>query len=193
MRYRGTAPRAARPRGTAGQRWSRLGALPPMGGNRKGGYGGKPLSGEGRLRRETVEGFSLFVSGHARAERERRPLLQREVIVDRQRRVIGEALLLVNAAASRRRCDAGRRDLIIDAPADVLGPRLPAIGPPRILIRAAIDVAEDIHPAELVEHLREPDALARQKAGVLLVRAPVLEIDFLVSDVPVAAQHDLTS
>ena len=28
--------------------------------------------GEGRLRRETVEGFPLFVSGEARAERERR-------------------------------------------------------------------------------------------------------------------------
>ena len=29
--------------------------------------------GEGRLRRETVEGFSLFVGGEARAEGERRP------------------------------------------------------------------------------------------------------------------------
>jgi hypothetical protein len=29
--------------------------------------------GEGRLRRETVEGFPLFVGGEARAEGERRP------------------------------------------------------------------------------------------------------------------------
>jgi hypothetical protein len=30
------------------------------------------MMGEGRLRRETVEGLPLFVSGEARAERERR-------------------------------------------------------------------------------------------------------------------------
>src|SRR5207253_5650150 len=38
--------------------------------------------GEGRLRRETVEGFPLFVGGEARAEGERRPLLEILPLVD---------------------------------------------------------------------------------------------------------------
>src|SRR6185503_9962782 len=41
------------------------------------------------------------------------------------------------------------------------------------------------------EDMGEPGALLRGEAGVLLVRAPVGEIDLLVRDVPVAAQDDL--
>jgi len=45
----------------------------------------------------------------------------------------------------------------------------------------------------LVEHAREPSAFCRQKSGILLVGAPVLEIDLAVGDVPVAADDDLAA
>jgi hypothetical protein len=50
-----------------------------------------------------------------------------------------------------------------------------------------------VDEAQLVEHLREPGALLGQEARVLLVGAPVLEIDLLVRDVHVAAQHHLAA
>src|SRR5262245_43214829 len=60
-------------------------------------------------------------------------LAQGGVIVDRERRVIGEALFLVDPRALRFRRDPGRRDLVVDAPADVLLPCLPAVRPPGVL------------------------------------------------------------
>src|SRR5204862_4666673 len=84
----------------------------------------------------------------------------------------------------------GRRDLVVDAPADVLRPRLPAIRPPRVLPGSRVDTPEHVDEAELVEHVREPRALFRQEAGILLVAAPVAQINRLMSDVPIAAQHD---
>ena len=49
--------------------------------------------------------------------------------------------------------------------------------------------AEDIDVAQLLVHAREPGALFGKKPGVLLVSAPVAQVDFAVSDVPVTAQH----
>ncbi|MCY1554361.1 hypothetical protein D9M68_909270 [compost metagenome] len=43
-----------------------------------------------------------------------------------------------------------------------------------------------------VEQLADPGAFFRQEARVLQVALPVLDVDFLVRDVDVAAQHDLT-
>ena len=57
---------------------------------------------------------------------------------------------------------------------------------------ATLLVSRLIDEAELVEHLGQPLPLFRQEAGVLLIGAPVLEVDFAVRDVPVAAQDDLT-
>src|SRR5712671_5188755 len=112
------------------------------------------------------------------------------VIVDRQGRMVGEALLLVDRFLHRGDGDAGRRDLVVDPPADVLRPALAAVGPPGVLVRLGVDAAEDVDEADLVEHLREPRALLRQEARILLVRAPVAQVYFLVRDVPVAAQND---
>src|SRR5690606_40637752 len=44
-----------------------------------------------------------------------------------------------------------------------------------------------VDEADLAEQLVHPCPLLRQKAGVLLVGAPVLEVDLLMGDVPVAA------
>src|SRR4030065_290439 len=127
---------------------------------------------------------------------DRKPPSRREglkfvVVVDRQRCMIGELLVLVDALLLRRLRDAGRGDLIIDAPAYVLGIGLTAVRPPGVLIGFVVEGAEYIHPAEILENLGEPGTLLRQEAGVFLVAAPVLEIDFLVRDVPVAAQDVL--
>src|SRR3982750_2018061 len=67
----------------------------------------------------------------ARSRYGRSPSLHGIIVVDGERRMVGEAPRLVNRAALRRRCEIGRGDLVIDAPSHVLRPRLSAIGPPR--------------------------------------------------------------
>src|SRR5258708_2739354 len=113
------------------------------------------------------------------------------VIIDRQGRVVGEALLLVDRFLQRRGGDARRGDLVVDAPADVLRPGLAAVRPPGVLVGLVVDPPENVDEADLVEHAREPGALLGEKARVLLVGAPVPEVDLVVRDVPVAAQDDL--
>src|SRR2546423_184108 len=95
--------------------------------------------------------------------------LERILIVDRQRRVVGEALALVDRFANRRGGDARRRHLVVDAPADVLLPGLAAVRPPGVVLRVRIEPAEDVDEADLVEHVREPGALLGGEAGVPLV------------------------
>src|SRR5512134_3294893 len=130
----------------------------------------------------------------ARSRYSRRPagsLLKLMLVVDDERRMVGEALRLVDRLPARERRDAGRRDLVIDAPAHVLLPGLAAVRPPGVLLGLVVQLAEHVDEAQLVEHAREPRPLLGQEAGVLLVRAPVPEVDLLVRDVPVAAQDDL--
>src|SRR5688572_17846195 len=112
------------------------------------------------------------------------------VVVDDERRVVREALGLVDRFPARGGGHARRGDLVVDAPADVLLPRLAAVRPPRVLIGLVVQLAEHIDETQLVEDARQPCALLGQEAGVLLVGAPVPEIDLPVRDVPVAAQDD---
>src|SRR5262245_3273305 len=121
------------------------------------------------------------------------PLAQLVLIVDGERSVVGEALRLVDRLLLRGARHAGRGDLVVDAPADVLLPRLAAVRPPGVLLGPGIQPAEHVDEAELVEDARQPRALLRQEARVLAVRAPVLQVDLVVGDVPVAAQDDLVS
>src|SRR5688500_19451357 len=64
---RGGASRTLRLSGTSAAR--SVSDLQVRHAQRKGGYGGKPFLGEGRLRRETVEGFPLFVEHRAPSRR----------------------------------------------------------------------------------------------------------------------------
>src|SRR5437868_12168650 len=93
------------------------------------------------------------------------PSSQCVVVIDDERRVVGEAAVGVDLGGPRRGCNAGRCDLIIDAPADILGPRRAAIRPPRVLLGTRIDATEHVDEAELVEVAREPGALLGQTAG----------------------------
>src|SRR5690348_764704 len=116
---------------------------------------------------------------------------ERVLVIDDERRMVRKTPLLVNGAALGRCREIGRGDLVVDTPSHVLRPSLPAIGPPGVLIGAAIEAPESIHPTELVEDARQPLAFLGQEAGVLAVAAPVLQVDFLMRDVPVAAEHDV--
>src|SRR5207302_429916 len=115
------------------------------------------------------------------------------LVVDGQRRVVGEALRLVDRFPARGGSDPGGGDLVIDAPADILRPGLPAIGPPGVLIRLLVEAPENIDKAQRVEYAGEPGAFLRQEAGVPLIRPPVAQVDLLVRDIPVAAQDDLVA
>src|SRR5213593_2069923 len=105
--------------------------------------------------------------------------------------MIGKAPVLVNRHRMRRDRNAWGRDLVVDAPTDVLCPRLAAVRPPGVMSGLLIDAAENVDEAQFVEDPRQPGPLLGQEAGVLLVAAPVLEIDRLMRDVPVAAENDL--
>jgi hypothetical protein len=56
-----------------------------------------------------------------------------------------------------------------------------------------VHLAERIHIAHVAEELVEPGPLLGQESRILLVGAPVLEIDFLVGDVPIATQNVVAS
>src|SRR6185503_15115527 len=101
------------------------------------------------------------------------PRSQHIVIVNYQRSVIGESPVRVDRRRARRRGDTRRRDLVIDAPADVLRPGLAAIRPPGVLLGLAIDPPKDVDKAQFVEYPREPRPFFRQEPGILLVAAPV--------------------
>ncbi len=92
----------------------------------------------------------------------------------------------IRAPDTRR--ERGADDLVVDAPPDVLGPGLPAVGPPGVLLGVLIDDTERIDPAGLFDDLVHPRAFFGKKPGILLVGTPVLQVHRLVGDVPVAAE-----
>src|SRR5512139_1904555 len=109
--------------------------------------------------------------------------------------MVGEALVLVDAGGRGLGGDSRGGDLVVDAPADVLRPGLAAVAPPGVGLAGVlrIEAAVDVDPSEFVEQARHPGALLGQEAGVLLVGLPVLEVDFAVGDVPVAADDDFAA
>src|SRR5690606_2798320 len=119
----------------------------------------------------------------------------REVVVDRQRRVVAETLVLVDRGSAGARGQRRRGDLVVEPPAHVLGPGLAAVAPPGVALVGGLGMQPAIHvdPAALVEHAGEPGTLLGQEARVLLVAAPVLQVRLRVRDVPVAAQDDLAA
>ncbi len=102
--------------------------------------------------------------------------------------MVGEPSVAEDGRRLRAAREPRARDLVVDAPADVLRPRLAAIRPPGVLLGTRVHLAERVHPLQLSEHAVEPGALLGQEARVLPVRPPVLQVDFLVRDVDVAAQ-----
>jgi hypothetical protein len=115
------------------------------------------------------------------------------LVVHRERRVVGEAAADVDVAAASQRGHARRGDLVVDAPADVLRPRLAEVRPPGVSIRPRVEDAEDVHEAVRLEDVRQPLALLVGEPGAAPIGAPVPEVDLLVRHVPVAAEHELAA
>ena len=109
--------------------------------------------------------------------------------------MVAEADALEDLCAAGTSGQGGGGDLVVDAPTDVLGIRLTAVAPPGVRRFAGVGIkpAIDIDPALLVEHPAEPGAFFGQKARVLLVALPVLEVDLAVGDVSVAAEDDVAT
>ena len=83
------------------------------------------------------------------------------VVIDADRGVVGESFVFVNAGLTGAGGDAGRGDLVVDAPADVLGPGLAAIAPPGVGTLSGIraEAAIDINPAQFVDDAAQPGPL----------------------------------
>ena len=72
-------------------------------------------------------------------------------VIDNQRRVIGKALRFVDSGRLRPRGDAGRGDLVIDTPADILGPSLAAIRPPGVCRQFGMHPAKHVDKTGFIE------------------------------------------
>src|SRR6185503_11099537 len=106
------------------------------------------------------------------------------VVVDDERRMIGKAPVRVDRSGVRLGGDAGSRDLVVDPPADVVRPRVAAVGPKGVAIGTRVDAPEHVDETQFVEYAGEPRALFGQEPGILLVAAPVLQVDLAVRNVP---------
>src|SRR5450830_323207 len=117
------------------------------------------------------------------------------LIIDGQWRMIGEALLLVDRRSFGLGSDTSSGDVIIDTPTDVIGPGLAAIAPPGIGFAGCgwMNHAIDVDQTEFIKQTREPGSLFGQEAGVLLIALPVLQINFLVGNIPVAANDNFAA
>src|SRR5690606_33213103 len=69
---------------------------------------------------------------------------QGPVVVNDQRRMLGEARLTWQACAAYRTAHAGREDLVVETPAEVQRLRLLAVRPPAVLLAFAADFTQGI-------------------------------------------------
>src|SRR5512139_973144 len=86
-----------------------------------------------------------------RAARQPATGLEVPVIVDRQRCVVREPRVLPDRGPPHAPAEIRADDVIVDAPPDVLRPRLAAVRPPRVLVRLGVHGAERVdvlHAAE---------------------------------------------
>src|SRR3546814_14135945 len=106
--------------------------------------------------------------------------------------MIAEALVLVYGRRFCRSSDFRACDLVIDAPASVLGPGLPPVAPPCVGLAGGVGVKTAIanNPAYFIEDTGQPCALFGQAATGFKFSLPVFPVDFLVGDVPVATKPD---
>jgi len=101
--------------------------------------------------------------------------------------MIGKKTFFVNANFPRRCGELGRHQLVVDTPSNVMFTRPPAVRPPGILVGSIIDGSEGVDETDLVDDVIHPGALLRRKTRILLIAAPIFNVDDLVSDVDVAA------
>src|SRR5690242_18593479 len=101
--------------------------------------------------------------------------------------VFGSALYhgLLRATGDRTACE-----VVVDSPPGVVVVGAAAVGPPAVGAgHARVELADHVDIAG-GQHLVDPGPLTGQEAGVLDVALPVLDVEFGVRDVPVAADHE---
>ena len=74
----------------------------------------------------------------------------RQGVVDDEGRVVGEARLRMDRARTQPVAQRRRHDLVIDAPADVLGARRAAVAPPGVILAFGMQRAIRVDPAAVV-------------------------------------------
>src|SRR5690606_30229471 len=102
------------------------------------------------------------------------PPLRSQGVVHSERGVVGETLAGVDRAIAQALTQAGGDQLVVDAPADVVGTRRATVAPPRVVLAVRMQRAVGIHPAAATGRIGvfgqvgaqpvEPVALLRQAA-----------------------------
>ncbi len=113
------------------------------------------------------------------------------IVVHDQWRVIGKPLVLVNVGPQYFVLKTLRYDLIVDPPPDILIPCPATIRPPGVLVRLLIQRPEGVDVPVFTENLVHPCTLFGQESRVLAIAPPVLQVNFLVSDIPIATDDRL--
>src|SRR5579863_9755108 len=80
-------------------------------------------------------------------------------VIHDQRRMIRKTRLLVDVRALRRAGEPGTQYLVINSPADILRPRLPAVRPPGVVIRLRHQRAKSVDVLFRTQKLVHPGAL----------------------------------
>src|SRR6476620_6238428 len=99
--------------------------------------------------------------------RRRSPGAIRGGVFDQERRVVREPRRRGDLACAQTIAQRWRHQLVIDAPADVLGARRAAVAPPGVVLALRMQRAIRIDPAAVaIAQSVEPIAFGRQAAGI---------------------------
>jgi len=113
------------------------------------------------------------------------------MIIHDKRGMVGETSCLVNPGCKDPIPQSRGDDLVVDTPTHIILPRASTVRPPGILFGLPVHHPEGIDKISRAKQLIHPGPLLRQKTGIFLVAAPVLQIDLLVRYIPVAANDIL--
>ena len=108
--------------------------------------------------------------------------------------MVTEAGFFIDVCTCSASCQARRGQVIVQTPAHILRIRLPAVAPPGVALVSGFWVQTPIHIHQWAfgGHVRHPRALFWQKAAVLLVAFPILQIGLLVRNVHITAHNEFT-
>lgn len=111
--------------------------------------------------------------------------------------MVREFFALVDAAAARQSGQCRGGQVVVDAPAHVVGVGLAAVAPPGVAgvgsvgLQAAVHVVQATAGGVVGQQHVHPGAFFGGEAAVFLVAAPVLDVLLGVGDVDVAAQDEV--
>ena len=103
--------------------------------------------------------------------------------------MIGKGLCGVDAGAFYQVGEVGADDVVVNAPANVVGAGVATLAPPGVLVFFVVDEAEGI-AVVAGEEIGQPLAFLWQEAAVFQVAFPVFQVFFGVGDVDVAAEDE---